>query len=90
MGVIYKYKIETTDSQVIAIPKSGQILTVQIQMGEPCIWVYIDNTDEMAHEPRTIEVFGTGNPIPDGARRYIGTYQLYRGELIFHVFEKLE
>lgn len=89
MKTIYKYKIETTDSQTISMPKASQVLTVQVQHGKPHIWAYIDNTDN-SEEPRTIEVFGTGNPIPEGARRYIGSYQLFGGDLIFHVFEKLE
>jgi hypothetical protein len=86
---IYKYKIETRDRQHISMPKGAEILTIQVQHGEPHIWVLVEtNGGEVM---RTIDVFGTGNPIydPDGSRRYIGTYQLYDGELIFHVFEKL-
>lgn len=89
MKTIYKYKIETTDSQVLLLPKEAEILTVQIQNGEPHLWAMID-TDKDETDPRVIEIFGTGNPIPDGNRRYISSYQLRDGRLIFHVFERYE
>lgn len=86
MKTIYKYSIETTDEQNINMPEMAEILTVQIQYGRPYIWALVDTENEQG--VKTIEVFGTGNPIPDGVRSYIGTYQLLNGELIFHVFEK--
>jgi hypothetical protein len=89
MKTIFKYKIETTDEQTISMPQGAEILTVQIQNGDPHIWVLVDMTQDDVI--RTIEVFGTGNPIrdPNAPRRYVGTYQLRDGRLIFHVFEKL-
>jgi hypothetical protein len=37
--------------------------------------------------PRNFATYGTGNPIPDGPGEYVGTYWVYGGSLIFHVFE---
>lgn len=35
-----------------------------------------------------IEIFGTGHPFDAATqRKYIGTYQLFEGDLVFHVFE---
>ena len=58
------------------------------QEGVPHLWALVDKSiDEKI--PITIEIFGTGNPIPDGRRRYINTYLLREDRLVFHVFEKL-
>lgn len=87
MRTIWKFKLQTTDEQKILMPKGSEILTVQIQDGEPCLWAMIEDSNSET-EKRYIEVFGTGNPIVShGPRNYIGTYQLRGGELVFHVFE---
>jgi len=83
---IWKYKLSTTDEQVIEMPAMAEILTVQIQNGEPCLWALVDSSYPHK-EKRYIEIFGTGNPIGTGPRTYIGTYQLDGGKLVFHVFE---
>lgn len=87
MKTIWKYKLETTDEQQILMPVAAEILTVQIQDGEPHLWVMVDDST-IEKEKRYIEIFGTGNPIiSNGPRKYIGTYQLRGGALVFHVFE---
>ena len=87
MRAIYKYPIETTDTQIVMLPKQAKILTVQVQHGQPCLWAEVNTM--LAFERVVIEVFGTGHPMPPGNREYIGTYQLYGGDLIFHVYRRL-
>ena len=87
MKTIYKYPLETTDTQVIKIPRYHKILSVQEQNTKLIMWVLVDsNSDE---EDVTIEIFGTGNPInPDFKRfSYISTVQDFRG-LVWHVFRR--
>ena len=86
--VIWKYQIDTTDTQKILMPDGAEILTVQIQGGVPCLWAYLNPNNTNTN--RKIEVFGTGKPIPEGKRKYIGTYQLIAYFLVFHVFENLD
>lgn len=83
---IWKYELETTDVQKISIPKGAKILCLQIQFGKPCIWVLVDPTHEL--ESIGIFTYGTGHPIPTEPypHKYIGTYQLKDGMLVFHVF----
>ena len=88
MKTIYKFKLQTTDEQQILMPEGAEILTVQLQDGEPQLWALVD-TDQPKTK-RYIEIFGTGNPITGiGPRKYIATYQLRGGALVFHVFEYL-
>lgn len=85
MKTIYKYQLEVTDEQVIKMPAYAEILTVQIQDGIPCIWVAVNTV--FADRDYKIRTIGTGNPIEKEFKgRYIGTYQLQNGSLVFHVF----
>ena len=100
MKKIYKYKLETTLTQEVEMPRGAQVLCIQTQDEIPCIWALVDPTENTTS--RTFEIFGTGWDVPtnslfdhDGLgpesiedrRRYVGTYQLRKGELVFHCFE---
>lgn len=86
---IYKYTLDITDTQTVILPKGAKILTVQMQHGNPQLWALVYPNPNCPTEPRIIETFGTGNPVPLGERKYINTYQLSGGALVFHVFERL-
>lgn len=91
METIYKYPLEITDTQDIPLRNNGQILTVQMQEGRPCIWARVNTDDpEVLHEKRTILTYGTGHPIEQKNIRYIGTYQVHARGLVFHVFEQTD
>lgn len=86
---IWKFKLETKDNNIIQMPKGAKILTVEAQYEKPCMWALVDPNQET--ETRHFEVFGTGHAIRYDARnirKYIGTYQLNGGSLVFHVFER--
>lgn len=82
---IYKYEIAVTDEQTISLPTAAKILAVQIQHGRPQIWALFDESLG-GKDNRTLFVVGTGNPLPP-CGRYIGTFQMMNGSLIWHVFE---
>ena len=86
MKTIWKYPIETTEVQQIGMPQGAEILCVQMQASTPCLWALCEHA--APRQPRTIRIFGTGNPITEEPGRYIGTYQLSGGALVFHVFEE--
>lgn len=85
MKTIYKYQLKTTDQQTITMPVGSEILSLQIQFGNPCIWVKVDTDNEVRY--RTFVTFGTGHPLPENDLEFIGTYQT--GQFVFHVFEIL-
>lgn len=88
MMTIWKFALEIKDEQIITMPASARVLTVQTQ-GEdsPCIWamVHPDN----ATEKRKIRTFASGDQIDFETRfgTYLGTYQISAGALVFHVFD---
>lgn len=84
--MIFKFTLEVTDVQHIMIPKGSIVLSVQAQFNEPKLWVLVD--EKASLESRTFVTYGTGHPVPDHYGRFIGTYQLCDGDLVFHVFEE--
>ena len=85
---IWKWQLNVEDRQQISMPKGAQILTVQIQHDVLCLWALVDDTaGPFQQESRWVAIIGTGNPIPTSLKlkQYIGTFQLYGGDLVFHV-----
>ena len=95
MRRIYKYTLETTDVQRVKIPKlvgaksfKEQVLKIDVQKGNPCVWCLVDVEEE--EQEVAIRIVGTGNPMPLLTKEdYLGSYMLYDGELVFHVFIEL-
>jgi hypothetical protein len=86
MKKIYKYPINATDIQSLQMPEGATILTAAMQGKQLCLWAIVNPEAKMVF--RTIEIFGTGHTMSDEERKYISTFQLDGGLLIFHVFEK--
>jgi len=88
MKTIYKYKLSMQDSTRLQLPSGAEILTVQTQNEEPCLWALVDIENE--YETRVFRIAGTGHNIETNdvnGLKYISTFQLMKGALIFHVFE---
>jgi hypothetical protein len=87
MITIWKFKLPILDSYALYMPKGAEVLTVQAQGGQPCLWAIVDTDAE--NEVREFEVCGTGNPIYQNLqiqRKYIGTFQ--SPPFVWHVFER--
>lgn len=87
-NTIWKYELKVTDHNRLELPKGANILCVQLQHGQPCLWAEV-NSKEQEKEVRLIETFGTGHKLDSSPRKYISTYQLQNGSLVFHVYEYL-
>ena len=93
MKTIYKYPIPTDGLVEIEMPIDSQILTVQIQNGNPFIWALVD-TDK-PKELKTFCLFPTGCEMEmfnKMDRFYIGTFQLNDGayNYVLHLFEHIQ
>ena len=89
MKEIYKYPLEITDTQFVELSLGAEILTVQMQGNQLCLWAMVNTLPEAIKKNRCIEIIGTGNPVPTGDLKYISTFQMVGGGLIFHVFENI-
>jgi len=89
---IYKYELSPVlqGNHSLKLPKNAEILSVQAQNDTPCIWALVYPDNEV--EERFFELFGTGHDIPCDMgidRKFIGTFQMYGGSLVFHLFERI-
>ena len=89
MKTIWKNLLEVADVQKVELPEGAEILTVQTQHEHPCIWALVDTAKPMINFK--IGIAGTGNDLEllhasNETLKYIGTFQKYAGDFIFHVF----
>ena len=85
--VIYKFQLELTDTQSIAIPRDAQILSCQMQHGRLCLWALVDPSQPI--EARYFDIFGTGSPYEceSGKHAFISTVQ--DSGLVWHVLARV-
>lgn len=85
MSTIWKFPLSVVDDQIITMPHGAVILAVQEQHGVPCVWAQV-NPDQPASY-RQFFMHGTGREVDPRAGQHIGTFQMFGGNLVFHVFE---
>jgi hypothetical protein len=85
MTTIWKYDLFEVDEQEITIPFGYELLSVQVQNGQVCLWAKVEPKNEL--DKVTIIIHGTGHPADDTHNaKFIGTFQLYGGSFVGHVF----
>ncbi len=87
MITIYKYKVPVQDDFELNLPAGAKLLSVQTQGNTPCMWMLVDT--EVPKKLVKFAVRGTGHDctnLNDDAWKYLGTFQLNGGQLIFHLF----
>lgn len=91
MITIWKFILDPHNLK-LEMPVAAEILSVQAQHDNICLWAKVDPTAEKI--ARHFDVFGTGSTeTPDDPigtfRRYVGTVMLDQGSLVFHIYERL-
>ena len=81
---IHKYPAFILDEFRLQLPRDAQILTVQMQHGDPYIWAKVDPS--ASKETRNFRLYGTGHPMDEDGQ-YVGTFQTKDGKFVFHLFE---
>ena len=54
----------------------------------PTAWAIV-NPDE-PYEAITLRIVGTGHNLPDEPGRFLGTFQMQGGALVFHAFQPVQ
>lgn len=88
MQRIFKYPIPVDDDFMLYLPKGAKILTVQTQDDKPYIWAEIN--DEAIENKHYFALRGTGHPLKEEGMKYIGTFQMIKGRVVFHLYDKGE
>jgi hypothetical protein len=91
MKTIWKYEIPMLDYFELEIPAGAKILSVQVQgtddlllLGKVFIWALVD--PDALRTKRLFRLARTGHQIMDDGN-FIGTFQLYNGKLVYHLFD---
>ena len=88
---IWKYTLQDTWKQTIAMPLGAKILTAQMQEGKIVLWVLFDHDWRVSPEPlkkdRTFYMYVTEEPTDLDYQHYIATLQM--GHLVVHLFERM-
>ncbi len=84
MKTIHKFNIPEQGRFTLELPSNYWApLSVQLQNGNPCLWVMLD--DEQPKETVTFAVRGTGHPCEGlTIRMYVATFQT--GPFVYHLF----
>lgn len=81
---IYKYELEQTAYQEIAMPAGARILDAQMQGNTLVLWALVDPVVAIG-VARSIEIYMTGELTP-ADRKYIATVQRNDG-IVIHIME---
>lgn len=84
MKTIYKFQLKPAITEH-SLHSGAEILTVQVQRGEPYIWVLMNPAMEKVKVK--FRVYPTGASMEENPGKYIGTFQLEDLGLVFHVYE---
>lgn len=82
---VWKFPFEVQDEFSLSMPRFSRILTVQMQGDQPCIWAAVEPSE--SRDERRFRILGTGRPTPISTLEYVGTFQMFAGALVWHLFE---
>ena len=86
MNTIFKYVLDATDDQILKIPMSARILSVESQKDSIVLYAMIDS-EEIVKRGVFIKIRGTGHNCDKvDADDYFTTVKMYEDGLVFHVF----
>ena len=91
MKTIYKYKLLQNSvfgtEITVSAPFGAKVLCVQAQGNTPFMWMEVDTDNDIC--PHKFHVIGTGREMGSSmrGRKYIDTFQLDGGSLVFHIFK---
>lgn len=84
MKTIHKFVIDPQDDEpvVVELPINHQILYVDAQFDQVCMWVQLNPALQL--QPHLFKIFGTGHWVPDHAT-YIGSTQI--SPFVWHLYK---
>lgn len=90
MRTVHKFPLEINRTD-LDLPAGSILRSVQVQRGNPCVWVELDDDSSLPKvEHLTLIFIGTGQPVPmHGGTQplsYLDTFQMHEGELVFHLY----
>lgn len=89
MKSVWKFKLDPSQNNIVEMPLGTKILSIKCQREDIVIYGLVSLNEE-SKEVYSLEIFGTGEPIPSYINSYefLDTVNMNNDELIFHVFYK--
>lgn len=81
---VWKFPIPMQDHFALEMPREARILSCATQDGAPFLWAVVD--PEKPRRAHRFDLVGTGQPVPHADAPYVGSFQLFGGNLVFHLF----
>jgi hypothetical protein len=85
-AAVWKYPIPIADEFVLRMPRDAELLFVATQDEQGCLWARVITDDRVRLEDRRFHLRGTGHLI-DLDSKYVGSFILRGGAIVFHLFE---
>lgn len=86
---VWKFALPVADESWIEMPVGARILHVGVQDDQPWIWALCAPEAAQGRTgKRLIYVRGTGHELGDAPSEHLGTFMLYDGRFVGHVFGK--
>ena len=84
---IWKYDIPIDNYIELDIPFPAKPIAFQLQHGKPTLWCLVNPEAEASKH--MFRFSGTGHPIIEELEllNYIGTVQMFNGDMVWHLFE---
>lgn len=82
--IIYKYLFQTSDIVKIKMPNKAQILKVDMQGDQPCIWAKVN--PDGPEVVRLFQIFGTDKPVQPLYSNMIFYDTYFQNSMVWHVF----
>lgn len=83
---IYKFRLPVNDDITLWGPRVVRWLGVAVQRDEPCVWGVVDT--DTPRQKNELVLRTTGHAINGKEGRFLGSFILYGGSFVGHVFEK--
>ena len=83
MKTIWKFPLQVTRNQHIAMPAHAHLLRVQAQGDQLVLWALVDTDEPLEQVP--MAMYGTGHQLPEDWGVYFDTAQ--QGPFVWHFFQ---
>lgn len=83
MYKIFKYEFEVEDEPTVQMPEGAEIVKVECQGQQPCIWAIVTPGNLMKDYKFLMR--GTGHPLPTNCGKHIATFQ--QVPFVWHIFQ---
>lgn len=84
MNAVWKYTLQGPVT-MLEMPLGAKVLSLQVQDNQPQIWALVDPAQFKVK--RTFLAVPTGGEFESAGMKYVGTFQINNGSLVFHIFE---